>query len=382
MSRKSLNMTSLGITPADELLRSRREQKSNEGDGSEASPKTPIAQATRRVVEYREDALDKAEKEIDRLKAELASALDAVAPGGERTGVRAVDPERCRVWAYADRPVEEADHADELAESFRVEGQIQPAVVRPVHDKSNIDYEVVAGHVRWRAAKKAGVQLQVVVRDLDDQGAFRVMIAENEQRRDLSDRAKAKRFKHAFESGLYANKKELAKSANIEPSTLQYYLNYAELPDELFKGVNIRAISARWGYELATGLKGGASLDAIQAAIHRIANGRLLRQELADFLRSFDRQITSSDSDTTSEEDATQRSPITQPRQSGAIRYTSHTGQHLFSLKHYKGKGPMFAFPASVAEAVDDEFAEQVRKLFEEKLDKRHQRDDNDGATE
>lgn len=376
MSRKPLDMTSLGIMPADERLRSGRSQT---GEPSTTELRTPIAKAARRVVQYREDALDQAEKEIQRLQAELDAALEAVAPNGKRTGVISVDPAQCRVWAYADRPDEEADHADELAESFRTDGQIQPAVVRPVHDDAQIQYEVIAGHVRWRAAKHAGVSLQVVVRELDDQGAFRVMIAENEQRRDLSDRAKAKRFKHAFDSGLYAHKKDLAASANIVPSTLQYYLNYADLPDELFDGVDIRAISARWGYELATNLKRGASLDAIREAVQRIAQGRLLRQELVEFLRSFDRRATSDDDHPTgSDTPAQEHSP--KRRQTNAIRYRSRTGQHLFSFKHYPGKGPMFAFPATLAEVVDDEFAEQVRALFEEKLNQHHQGQAKDGG--
>ena len=368
MSRKRLNMTSLGITPADELLRSRREQKSGGDSDGDARPKTPIAQATRRVVEYREDALDKAEKENERLRQELDDALAAVSPDTKRAGVRTVDPARCRVWAYADRPDEEADHADELAESFRVEGQIQPAVVRPVNDDPNIEYEVVAGHVRWRAAKKAGLPLQVVVRELDDQGAFRVMIAENEQRRDLSDRAKAMRFKHAAETGLYASKRELAKSANIEPPTLQYYLGYAELPDEAFAHVeDICSISARWGYDLAAAHKQGASLDAIQAAIVRIEKKQLKRQDLAAFLRSFDQ---TSSTESPEHADTSTANSLPSP-QRAAVRFRSHTGQHLFSLKQYKGKGPMLAFPSVLADAVSEDFLEEVRDLFERRLGQR-----------
>lgn len=73
---------------------------------------------------------------------------------------------------------------NELADSIRSQGVIQPIIVRPVGAKS---YEIVAGERRWRAAKKAGLsQVPVIVKDIPDQAAMAMALIENIQREDLN----------------------------------------------------------------------------------------------------------------------------------------------------------------------------------------------------
>ena len=70
----------------------------------------------------------------------------------------------------------------QLAESIKREGLINPITVRPQGDK----YEVVAGHRRFIACKLAGViDIQCVVRDLNDEQAFEIMAHENLERQDV-----------------------------------------------------------------------------------------------------------------------------------------------------------------------------------------------------
>lgn len=73
---------------------------------------------------------------------------------------------------------------DELAQSIKEKGLLQPILVRQVgQDK----YQIVAGERRWRAAQKAGIhEVPVVVRDLNDTEVLEVAIVENIQREDLS----------------------------------------------------------------------------------------------------------------------------------------------------------------------------------------------------
>jgi len=74
---------------------------------------------------------------------------------------------------------------DELANSIREKGLVQPLVVRPLPDATH--YEIVAGERRWRAAQLAGLhQLPVVIRSLTDQEALELAIIENVQRSDLN----------------------------------------------------------------------------------------------------------------------------------------------------------------------------------------------------
>jgi ParB/RepB/Spo0J family partition protein len=105
-------------------------------------------------------------------------------------GHRWIDPEVCRPWGWADRPDSEAPHVDELAQSLNRDGQVAPAVVRPVRDPEQpaIRYEIIAGYVRWKAALQVRQQLLVDIRpDLSDRDAFSIMVVENNLRRGLSD---------------------------------------------------------------------------------------------------------------------------------------------------------------------------------------------------
>ena len=73
----------------------------------------------------------------------------------------------------------------ELAESIRAQGVLQPVMVRPLGDSGK--YEIIAGERRWRAAQLAGLhEIPAVVRELDDQTAMCIALIENIQREDLN----------------------------------------------------------------------------------------------------------------------------------------------------------------------------------------------------
>ena len=75
---------------------------------------------------------------------------------------------------------------EELAQSLRTKGVIQPLLVRPSPRISG-EFEIVAGERRWRAAQRAGLrELPAVVRPLDDSEVLQIAIIENVQRADLN----------------------------------------------------------------------------------------------------------------------------------------------------------------------------------------------------
>ena len=75
---------------------------------------------------------------------------------------------------------------DELAESIRSNGILQPILVRPLNEKSS-SYEIIAGERRWRAAQIAKLhEVPVIIRDFDDSTALGVALIENLQRSDLN----------------------------------------------------------------------------------------------------------------------------------------------------------------------------------------------------
>lgn len=88
---------------------------------------------------------------------------------------------------------------EELAESVRVLGVLQPVLVRP-HPKDDVRYEVVAGHRRVEAARRAGLQkVPALVRELDDRQALEVRLVENLQRKDLEPVEEAEGYRELIE---------------------------------------------------------------------------------------------------------------------------------------------------------------------------------------
>ena len=89
---------------------------------------------------------------------------------------------------------------NELAESIKSKGLVQPILVRPSPTESGI-YEIIAGERRWRAAQIAQLhEIPAVVRKLDDVEALEIAIIENVQRSDLSPIEEAAGYKRLIEN--------------------------------------------------------------------------------------------------------------------------------------------------------------------------------------
>ncbi len=85
---------------------------------------------------------------------------------------------------YQPRKNFDAQELEELAQSIRVQGVLQPLLVRQI---SGSEYEIVAGERRWRGAQLAGLDtVPVVIRQIDDQAAMAAALVENIQRQDLN----------------------------------------------------------------------------------------------------------------------------------------------------------------------------------------------------
>ncbi len=120
----------------------------------------------------------------------LGKGLDALL--GDATSTTPDDPSQLRQlpveWLQRGRyqPRRDIDPAtlQELADSIRSQGVLQPLVVRAVADER---YEIVAGERRWRAAQLAGLdRVPTIVRDIPDSVALAVAVIENIQREDLN----------------------------------------------------------------------------------------------------------------------------------------------------------------------------------------------------
>jgi ParB family chromosome partitioning protein len=89
---------------------------------------------------------------------------------------------------------------EELAESIKAQGVLQPIVVRPINSDR---YEIIAGERRWRATQLAGLEtIPAVIRDVSDEAAIAMALIENIQREDLNPIEEAvalKRLQDEFE---------------------------------------------------------------------------------------------------------------------------------------------------------------------------------------
>lgn len=102
---------------------------------------------------------------------------------------------------YQPRRDMSSDALEELADSIRVQGVMQPIVVRPVGGANQ--YEIIAGERRWRASQMAGKDtIPAVIREVSDETAIAMALIENLQREDLNPMEEAialARFKDEFE---------------------------------------------------------------------------------------------------------------------------------------------------------------------------------------
>ena|SRR5690554_8205574 len=84
---------------------------------------------------------------------------------------------------YQPRSAIDAEGLDELAQSIRAQGLIQPIIVRRLAS----GYEIIAGERRWRAARLAGLtRVRALVREADDRATIAMALIENIQREDLN----------------------------------------------------------------------------------------------------------------------------------------------------------------------------------------------------
>lgn len=85
---------------------------------------------------------------------------------------------------------------DSLASSVKIQGILQPILIRPVKpEESSYKYEIVAGERRWRAAQKAGLhEVPVIIRELDDETSLGIALVENLQRQNLEPLEEADGF--------------------------------------------------------------------------------------------------------------------------------------------------------------------------------------------
>lgn len=118
---------------------------------------------------------------------------------------------------------------EELANSIRSQGIIQPLIVRPVGDR----YEIIAGERRWHAAQLAGLdKVPVIVRNIPDEAAIAMALIENIQREDLNPIEEAIALDRLIqEFGM--THQQVAEAVGKSRTSVTNLLRLLALPDEV-----------------------------------------------------------------------------------------------------------------------------------------------------
>jgi len=136
---------------------------------------------------------------------------------------------------YQPRGTVREESLDELAQSIREQGVLQPLIVRAVASpaESGPVYEIVAGERRWRAARLVGLPtVPVIVRELDDQSALAVALIENLQREDLNPIDQARSMLRLVEE-FDLTHEQIAKALGRSRASVTNFLRLLELTDDV-----------------------------------------------------------------------------------------------------------------------------------------------------
>jgi ParB family chromosome partitioning protein len=171
---------------------------------------------------------------------------------------------------YQPRRDMDSEALEELANSIRAQGVMQPIVVRPVSNAANsaIRYEIIAGERRWRATQLAGLDtIPAVVREVADDAAIAMALIENIQRENLNPMEEAvalQRLKEEYD----LTHQEVADAVGKSRVTVTNLLRLTSLSDE------VRRMLERGDLEMGharalLGLEGDAQREAANSVVNK-----------------------------------------------------------------------------------------------------------------
>ncbi|HZH43170.1 MAG TPA: ParB/RepB/Spo0J family partition protein [Lysobacter sp.] len=143
--------------------------------------------------------------------------IDALAPG-----------------KYQPRKTMDDAKLNELAESIRAQGVIQPIVVREIaRERGGKTYEIIAGERRWRASQRAGLKdVPVVIREVDDRTVVAMALIENIQREDLNPLEEAQALQRLIDE-FDLTHAQAAEAVGRSRAAVSNLLRLLELPPDV-----------------------------------------------------------------------------------------------------------------------------------------------------
>ena len=185
-------------------------------------------------------------------------------PEQESEELREIDINRILPNAQQPRKNFDDDGLNELADSIRAHGVIQPIVVQPLPDSF---FQIIAGERRWRASQRAGLlRMPAVIREVGSESSLEIALIENLQREDLNPIEEAQAFeKLIVDLGL--TQEEVANRVGKSRATITNTLRLLRLPPEVQAWIGENKLSTGHAKALLSLPEPGAILDAARKII-------------------------------------------------------------------------------------------------------------------
>ncbi|MDC3393153.1 ParB/RepB/Spo0J family partition protein [Luminiphilus sp.] len=199
--------------------------------------------------------------------------------GSGQSELRQIPLEQLQRGQYQPRRDFDETALNELADSIKAQGVMQPIVVRLVAGNR---YEIVAGERRWRASQRASLDvIPAIVRQISDETAIAMALIENIQREDLNSIEEARALKR-LQTGFDLSQQEIATAVGKSRPVIANLLRLLTLEPEVAEMLETRAIGAGHGKVLLA-LEGG---DQIRAA-RKVAQGKLSVRQTEALVRAL-----------------------------------------------------------------------------------------------
>ena len=228
---------------------------------------------------------------------------------------------------------------EELAESIRSQGVVQPIVVTPGSDGK---FTIIAGERRWRAARRAGLlEVPVVIRELEnDRQLLEMALVENLQRSDLNPVEEGEAYRSLKDSfGL--SQEEIARQVGKARSTISNAVRLLSLPNEIQDMLRDGRLAAGQARPLLALEDTERQLELARRAVKRGLTARQLEELAGDRQKSRAKKPSiASDPDTRAAAERLTRRlqtkvEIRRKGKGGTVRLHFHTEEELMRLYEF-----------------------------------------------
>ena len=180
---------------------------------------------------------------------------------------------------YQPRKIFDENNLEELTNSIKERGMLQPIIVRKSNDDKS-KFEIIAGERRWLAAQKAGLHnVPVVITEADDLKSLEFAIVENVQRHDLNPLEEAQGYKRLIDEFSYDQEK-VAKFIGKSRSHIANALRILSLPDDVIQLIESKKLTSGHA-KILVGLKNSSFVAS------KIVEKKLSVRQAENFVKLF-----------------------------------------------------------------------------------------------